>query len=461
MKLVKKLFNLKTVMSMVLSSTIAVIFSLSGLCGVEAAGYKLPFEPNSKAIYMLNLDTDTVVYEQNADLQLPPASLTKVMTAIVALESITDLEGTVVKAPSYLYDEFYGLNVSNADIKQGEEVRMLDLLYALMLPSACEAASIIADYIGDGNITEFVELMNKKAKELGANDTVFMNAHGLYNEQQVTTARDIAAITKYALDIPMFVKITSTRSYQMPATNKHAEPYYITHTNHMMSKTRGGDLYYEYVKGVKTGSLPEVGKNLVSTASKDGYNYLLATIGAPDKDANGAPYPKNGAFVDAKKLYEWAFSSFKQTQIVRQGEVVDETSVKLGQGQDFVTLLAKEDISALLPVDSDITTIQRIKQTAKDVRAPVKQGTVLGVMDLKLNDEIIASVDLVASEDVERSVLLYSLDVAGRFLQNTLVQILLGVLLLLIVLFMLMKARYRKIRRLRNERLRSQIKNDQ
>lgn len=434
--------------------TILVFITNFNFLAVEAS-YKLPFEPNSQSVYLVNTDTNTVVYEKDAHKKLSPASLTKIMTAIIALETVKDLEGTKIKAPAYLYDEFYQLNVSNADIRQGEEVRMIDLIYAMMLPSACEASSIIADYLGSGNITEFVEMMNKKAKEIGAKDTVFKNPHGLHNEAQITTAYDMYLITKYALSIPIFEKIATTSSYQMPATNKHSQPYLITHTNLMMSKVRGGDIYYEFVKGIKTGSLPEVGKNLVSMASKDGYNYLLVTLGAPAVDDKGAPLSVNGAFADAKNLYKWAFSSFKQTTIVQEDEVVGETPVKLSSDQDYVTLTAKDSITALLPTDSDVTTIQKIKTFDKNVRAPIKKGDVLGKMDLKLNDNIIASVDLVASQDIDRSIWLYSFDVVKRFLSNILVKILLGILGLLIIMFAVMAARYRKISRIRAARARN------
>lgn len=439
----------------IISLSIALIIGFTFFTNntVEAA-YKLPFEPNSKAIYMVNTDTDTVVYEKNAHETIIPASLTKIMTAIIAIEKVPDLEGTVVTAPAYLYDEFYGLNVSTADIRQGEQVRMIDLLYAMMLQSACEASSIIADYIGEGSIAQFVDMMNQKAKEIGAKNTVFKNPHGLYADGQVTTAYDLYLITKYALQLPIFEKIATTATYQMPATNKHSQPRYVIHTNLMLSKSRGGSYYYPYAKGIKTGSLPEVGKNLISMASKDGYNYLLITLGAPDKDENGKPLGKNGAFEDAINLYKWAFSSFKQQTIINEGEVIDEVKVALSSQQDYVSLLAKNEVTALLPKDVDVTAIQKITTLAQNVRAPIKKGDVLGKVDLKLNDEVIETVDLVAYQDLDRDIWLYSLDLVKRFLKNTVVQILLGVLLILILIYLVLKARYRKIQRMRAARSR-------
>lgn len=420
------------------------------------ATYKMPFEPNSEAVLLINTDTNTVVYEKNSHKQMYPASLTKIMTAIIALETVSDLN-VKIKAPPYIYDELFTLNVSHADIRPNEEVRMIDLLYAIILPSACEASSIIADYIGEGNITEFVELMNKKAKEIGAKDTVFKNAHGLFHEKQVTTAYDMYLITKYALSIPMFEKIATTQSYQMPATNKHEKPYSIYHTNKLMNKLSGG-FYYEYAKGIKTGTLDESGSNLISMASKDGYNYLLITMGAPNIDPSGKRPPKTGAFEDAKNIYKWAFSSFKQMPIVSEGEVVGEVPVKLCSKQDYVTLLAKKDITALLPADSNPTTIQRINTLQKDVRAPIKKGDVLGQMDMKLNNSVIASVELVASEDLHRNVFLYSLDLIKRFTKNILVKILLVILFILIILFMISKSRYKQYKRKQNARNRIEMK---
>lgn len=446
MKFLRKIFA---------ATLMILIFIMSSGVFNASASYKIPFAVNSQVVYMVNLDTNTVVFEQNAEQRMYPASLTKIMTAVIALETIADLEGTIVKSPAYLYDEFVGLNVSNADIKKHEEVRMIDLLYAMMLNSACEASSIIADYIGGGNITEFVEMMNQKAQALGATDTVFKNPHGLFHEEQVTTAKDLYLITKHALEIPMFEKIVTTPSYEMPTTNKHSATRYVVHTNFMMSKSRGGDLYYEPIKGIKTGSLPEVGKNLISMAEKDGYHYLLITMGAPEKDAEGNKLPQNGAFVDAKALYQWAFGNFTQQTIVKTNEVVDETNVKLCSEQDYITLLAKDDVYALLPSDSDPSTIQRVKTIEKDVRAPIKKGTILGKMDLKLNDDVIATVDLVASQDLDRSPFLYGLDVVKRFLQNSLVQVLLIILVILILLYIIIRARYRKIKRMNAARTRN------
>jgi len=163
--------------------------------------------------------TGIVVYTKNPDERMHPASLTKIMTAIIALENCTDLENSVATAPTYVFDELYLKNASHADIRHGEQMRMIDLLYAMMLRSACEAAGIIADYISGGEPQKFIQMMNDKAKELGCTGTNFVNAHGLHDDDQYTTASDMQKIFAHAMKNETFAAIASSWSYELPATN--------------------------------------------------------------------------------------------------------------------------------------------------------------------------------------------------------------------------------------------------
>lgn len=439
--------------------TISILVTHSNLINLTNvhASYKVSFDINSKGVYMINLDTDTVIFEQDADTLLFPASLTKVMTALVAIENVSDLENTVVTAPSYIFDEFVGINISTADIRHGEEVKMIDLLYALLLPSAGEAANIIADYVGGGNIQTFLDMMNAKAIELGASNTNFMNPHGLHHPDQVTTCKDMAIITRAALEYPIFEKITSTFSYLMPATNKHSEPRYITHSNTMMSNNHG-IYYYPSISGVKTGTTDEAGRNLVSTASKNGYNYLLVTIGAPMYDENGSsfPYGTNKAFEDAIALYDWAFNSFETQVILKRGDILEEVSVEFGAEQDFITLVASRDVTALLPINVDPSTIfMEPILLANDVIAPVQQGAVLGKLQLKIQNEPFAVVDLVATENVYRNETRFKLNFWLNFFKQPKIIALLIFLALLIFSCFLLYLRHQRLRRLKAMRYRN------
>lgn len=433
-------------------SLLTVIFVFLTIPQTAYASFKIPFDLASDSVFLLNMDTNTVLFEKNSKKINHPASLTKIMTAIIALEEIDDLEKTVV-APSYIYDEFAGISVSTADIRAGESVKMIDLLYSMVLQSACESSSIIADYIGDGSIPQFIDMMNKKAIEIGAKDTVFGNAHGLYHKDQVTTAYDMALITQYALKIPMFEKIATTESYLMPATNKHKEPRYVIHTNYMLNKSRGGKLYYPYAKGIKTGSIPEVGRNLVSTASKDGNNYLLVTIGAPTKDEDGKSYPVNKSFEDAYKLYEWAFNEFSPQTVVKENDILSEANVSLGKDKDFVSLVASKDVITLLPNNADLNVMQKNITLSENIKAPIKKGDVLGVLDLKLSDSVIARVDLIAKENVPLNLFLYAIDVSKQFFSQSNIQFFLGILLLLILFYIVLIIRHKnKVRKSKTRR---------
>lgn len=416
----------------------------------EAVTYKVPFDVASEAVYLVNTDTGAVIYEKNADKRLHPASLTKIMTAILAIEAVDDLSGTMVTAPGYIYDEFAGLGVSTADIWRGETISMEDLLYALLLPSACEAASIIADYVGGGSIDAFVDSMNRKAMELGAKNTHFENAHGLDDPDQVSTARDMYLITAYAMTFPIFEKISSTTYYEMPVTSRHPNQgqWYIQHTNMLLRKNT--QYYYEYAAGIKTGSTPEAGRNLASTASKGGYHYMMITMGAPYTNPDGSG--KNLSFLDAVSLYDWAFDNFSFQTVMKENDVVDEIKVELGAEQDFVTLVADKDVTTLLPSETDASAIQQNIILRDNVRAPVKKGDVLGKAELKLADDVVATVELVALQDVSRSTWLYALDVTRRFFGESATRLLIAALVLAFLLYLIFVVRYNAIKQKQRER---------
>ncbi len=387
-----------------LSIIICAVFTFVMLtCNVSAVTFTPDFEVYSEAAYLVSLDTGDVVYSKNADEQLVPASLTKIMTAAILLElyqdDISALSTTYVCGTSACFDELYLTGASTADIQIGEMVSYKDLLYALMLRSACEAANIIA-YNVAGSLEAFVEMMNDKAEELGCDNTHFTNAHGLFYENHYTTAHDMAIITQYAMSLPLFTEIACTESYTMEATSYHEERT-IIHTNYMMSKTNGGDYYYEYVKGIKTGTLDEAGRCLVSLAYKDGYSYLLVTLNAPMYDDNGNTVYYN--FIDHKNIYEWAFDNLVYTEIVTGTEEKAEVAVEYGDGQDYVIVVPAETFSMMWNTNISTSSIHEVITLSSDVVAPVSAGDVLGTLELQYGGETLAVIDLVSETDLARS----------------------------------------------------------
>lgn len=393
-------------------------------------------EINSQAAYLVNMDSGEVLYAKNEDQQIIPASLTKIMTAIIVLEEEDDLN-RIITAPSYVFDEFVGVGVSTADFRAGEQIRVIDLLYGLLLQSACEAGNILADYYGGGNIQTFIDKMNTKAQELGATNTHFVNAHGLDAEGQVTTAKDMYLITKYALSLDHFEEISCTALYEAPATNIHTEPRYFVHTNLMMNEYRGGSYYYEPIKGVKTGTDGGV-KNLVSMASKNGFNYLLVTLGAPDVDGD------NLCFKDTKYLYEWAFNGFSYKTVLKSTETVGTTKIRLSSETDTLQLAPAEDLTLLLPNDVDISSVQQILNVPESVDAPVNKGDEIGTMQLKLNDEVIGETKVVAATSVSKNFIYGVWDVITKVFGNIWVQLIAGAVVACILFYIIITILYNR-----------------
>ena len=361
----------------------------------------------------MNLDVGRVVYEKNKDEQIAPASLVKIMSSILVLEAEANLEKTV-EAPRSIFDEFFGNDVSNAGIVAGEQVMVTDLLHAMLMQSACEAASILAYEYGGGSIETFVSKMNAKVKALGANHTVFKNPHGLDADGQVTTAYDIYLIVSYALKLPMFEKIATTVRYELSPTNKHSEKRWILHTNIMLDPVRGGAIYYPDMYGLKTGTTAMAGKNMITMLRKNGYTYLLVTLGAKnDKGTEGLHYQ------DHKNIYNWVMDTFQVKTVVSAEETIpNEMKVRLSDKKDHMLVVVEKAYVDILPKDIDISNIARKINLPESIDAPVKKGGVLGTMTLTLSGEKLAEINLVAGEDVRQSTMLTILDGIGNILSS-------------------------------------------
>ena len=221
--------------------------------------------------------------------------------------------------------------------------------------------------------------MNDKALEIGATDTVFTNAHGLYDINQVTTASDMAKITQYALKNSSFEKIATTQSYKPSIPNlenNHNENWYWTHSNVMMSK---GSFYYEGAKGIKTGNLEKAGRNLITMASANGSKYLVILLKSPlyDEDGNSQFYHLE----DAKNLFDWAFNNIEYKTIVNATEEMGEVYVRFGSGDnDYVLVKPAVEYTSLWLNTVSLSSIQKDIILEKDIIAPVEKGQKLGIL---------------------------------------------------------------------------------
>ena len=443
-------------------SALIMLVSVCAAFPVKASA--MTFTPNftisSEAAVMINLDKDVTVYEKNPDKKMYPASLTKIMTAIVVLDHVEDLDNTVFEAPLVVFDELYGQGASSVGIERGEKTTVTDLLYSLLLKSACESAGILAYHVGGESITNFVDMMNEKAKEIGCTGTHFVNPHGLYDDDQYTNAKDMALIAQYAVEnYPKFVEIATSSEYEMQATNVHEAGWaHIYHTNSMLS--RSSSYYYQYAKGLKTGTLDESGRNLITMGSRDGNNYLLVTMGSPMYDADGNSVYYH--YDDHKNLYEWAFENFEYKQLLQAGMEVSEIQVRFGESSDFVRLVTADNYSCMWLSTVDTS---RLKESINidtsllnedgTVTAPVQKGQKFGTYTLSLSGEVICTVDLAAQDDVTLSQLAYNIDKAKQFVSSGWFIAAIAIAAVLIIIYIIAvaaakkKKRYRKVKRRR------------
>ena len=195
----------------------------------DAAIFNIDFELKCKSVYLENLDTDSPVFEKDADARRFPASTTKIMTYIITAEHISDFKNTYVTVKDKVLSALDGTGSSTAGLVAGEKLSIYQLLCSMMIPSGNDAALILADYVGGGDTSRFVEMMNQKAQELGCTGTHFSNPHGLNDPNHYTTVRDMGKIAKYAMTLPEFNNITN-----MTGSDCLGEDRYLIITNYMM-----------------------------------------------------------------------------------------------------------------------------------------------------------------------------------------------------------------------------------
>ena len=419
------------------------ILIASVLCTMPAyANYNAVYEksltdsgdnPIYAQIYLLvNLDNDTVIFEKDADKQAAPASLTKIMTATVVLENCKDLDEEVEASYEaiHLLD---GTGSSIVGLEPGEKMSIKNLLYCLLVRSGNDAANVLAMHVG-GSIEGFVKMMNDKAAALGCKNTHFANVHGLDDPNHYTTARDLMTITKHALTLPYFSEITSTTIYKVPATNK-SEERTLRNTNNLMNKAYA-DYYSPYAVGIKTGSTDAAGHCLVSSATRGSLHFISVVLGG-DRVTLEDGEIRTYSFYDTNLLFNWAFDNFAYRTILEGKEIIQEVPVSLSK-TDYVTVHPADDVEVLFPKDLNPEDLERVITLPEDQEAPITAGQKLGTMELKDGDTSYATVDLLASNDVEADKLMVFRHDVTLFFQKPAVRTGIVVVLVLIVLLLVL-----------------------
>ena len=373
---------------------------------------------DATAALLVSPDSGMVLYSKNADQKRYPASTTKIMTALLTLENVSNLDETVTSEAVDF--ENVTADSSNAGILLGEQVTVRDLLYALMLPSANEAAYMLARHVG-GSWEQFVDMMNDRAAELGCTGTHFCNPCGLHEEDHYTTAHDLYLIAKEAMKDVTFRDIVSTVQHRMAKTNLHEER--IIYTTNQLIFSSFQPWSYANCLGIKTGHTSQAGNCFVGYAEYGDAKLFSVVLGCSDSSKE---YPSVAAsFTDTKKLCQWGFENFTSKTLARQGEEVTYTKVKLSTNTNQLLLTAKADVVALLPKDLDVKELELVEDIPEEVKAPVKAGDPIGTATYRYNGTDYGTVELVALNDISRSTVLFYADKLSTFFQSMVFKILL------------------------------------
>ncbi|WP_353892298.1 D-alanyl-D-alanine carboxypeptidase family protein [Proteinivorax hydrogeniformans] len=331
------------------------------------------FDFNAKSYILINQSTKQVLAGRNYDEELLMASTTKVMTAIVALELIEDINGYFKVTP-----EASGIIGSSIYLEEGETIPIKDLLYGLMIRSGNDSA-VALGIASAGSEEHFVKLMNEKAEEIGAGNTSFDNPHGLNAENHYTTAKDLAIITAYAMENPLFREIASTTFYR--STNLEGKVRAFHSNNKFL-------LNYDHALAAKTGWTTEAGRCLTGAASKDGQDLVGVLLYAPNW------------FNDLEEMMEWAYSKYKGVMVIEEDTSMGLIAVENGE-EPYVAARVPKDI--VLSIERETEPVITSEVILDDiVHAPVYKGDKIGEKQIYKDGEYIYTLDLVAHKDIAK-----------------------------------------------------------
>ncbi len=361
----------------------------------EDTGYNAdtPPELQVQSAYLKDRTTGTVLLNINSGDRRYPASTTKVMTALLVLEN-AKLDDTVTIAE----EDFTALdeNSMTAGLEVGETLTVQDMLACLLLPSANECAYALARHVS-GSVDSFVELMNARAKELGCKNTNFVNPCGLHDDNHYTTAYDLSLIFDAALQLPDFVEIAGSTTWELPATNMQ-EARTIESTDELTNAN--GPVYVEGVQAAKTGYTEAAGRCLVAAAAQGDMNLMGVVLGAPNTDS-GSGVTAN--FVDMYTMFMWGFEAWQSGAVISEGADLGTAPVAQSSDGDEVGLVALEAFNATVPIDTKTSDLTITPAWKEELTAPISATQELGTVTVSLDGQELGTVKVGAATTMRAS----------------------------------------------------------
>ncbi|MGN0106391.1 MAG: serine hydrolase [Hominilimicola sp.] len=403
----------------------------------------------AQSALLMDMESGRVLYSKNLDDRVYPASTTKIMTGILALE-MGNMDDTVTATYEAL--KTITLEDSHMGILAGEELTMDQLVKGMLVYSANDAANVIAIQIA-GSIDAFVELMNQKAQELGMTGTHFVNPCGSHDDNHYTTARDLAILSKYAMKNEQFREIVKMPIYKIPATNKYTSERILVNTNLFLGTSRSTYYYYPPAIGIKTGHTSQAGYCLVSAASYNDTELLAIVMNCKNVDTKEQAY----SYIDSKALYDFGFDNYIHQPLAKVGDIVSDSKVYEAKNDMRVAVTVDNDVSALISnKEGSADLIKTNINMPEKLAAPIKKGDVLGTVTYTYQDVPVGEANLVATNDVERNNLLHVFHLIIRVITSPFFFIP-AIILILIIMY----ARHKKKKIERQKRIQQLKRNRQ
>jgi D-alanyl-D-alanine carboxypeptidase (penicillin-binding protein 5/6) len=406
-----------------------------------------PDTDKAQAALLMDMNSGRLIYGKNTEERLYPASTTKMMTGIIALES-----GKMNDMTTATYEALQSITLedSHMGILIGEELSMTDLLNGMLVYSANDASNVIAVHIA-GSMDSFVEMMNAKALELGMKNTHFMNPCGVHHDDHYTTAADLAILARYCMQNEQFRQIVKTVNYHIPATNKYHQDRYLPSTNLFLGTARSSHHYYKPCTGIKTGTTEKAGHCLVSSAEYEEMNLLSVVLNCPDEDVNEKAY----SYTISRALFNFGFNNYHSGVLATPGNIVADSKVHEAKKDKRVTLTVDADVKALIPANDNgelASSVETVISLPEVLQAPITKGDKLGTVSYIYNGTEIGTSNLIAANDVELNKILHFINKTISIIINPLVFI-----PVILIIILITAARAKKKRRDRKRRL-QQIK---
>ena len=425
------------IFSLFFTLLLAIALLVPAAAAAEGDAPTLPEPPelNCQAALLVDYNTGNVVYAKNEHQEMYPASLTKIMTALLVLEAVDQGQlslGDELTASRSAMTTGLDEEGSTAEIQIGEIMTVEEYLTCMLVVSANEACNVLAEAVS-GSVDAFVDAMNEKATALGCENTHFVNPTGLHDPQHYTTAWDMYLITRAAMEHSDFMRICDTGTAHIPATNLSEERTLHT-TNYLIDGWRSLGYRNSDAHGIKTGSTDAAGHCLVSSAMRGSLHFLSVVMGGERLTLEDGEI-RTYSFYDTNLLYDWALDNFSYQTVILESEEIQEVPVLLSD-IDHVTVHPAGDTEALLPTALSPEDLERRVEIQETVEAPVSAGQKLGTLTLSYDGVDYVTVDLLASFDVEANPLQALLRSIRDFFQRPVVRIV-GIILIVLVVLLL------------------------